>query len=66
MKFVGPWTVHDALFAAEKSTFAVTVHWTVHEREKKKKKKRKKTQNADGFKTQTYIQTSTKCQELNE
>ena len=27
----------------------------------KKKKKRTKTQNADGFKTQTCIQTSTKC-----
>ena len=33
MEFVGPWTVHDTLFAAEKSTFAVTVvgPWTVHD-----------------------------------
>ena len=43
MKFVGPWTVHNALFATEKSTFAVTVHWTVRE------KKKKKTQNTDGW-----------------
>ena len=52
MEFVGPWTVHNILFETEKSTFAVTVHWTVtafcKTREKKKKKKKKnQTQNAN-------------------
>ena len=50
---MGPWTVHNVLFETEKSTFAVTVHWTVtafcKTREKKKKKKKKKqTQKANG------------------
>ena len=46
MKFVGPWTVHNVLFETEKSTFAVTVHWTVTEipKTREKKKKRNKTQ----------------------
>ena len=53
MKFVGPWTVHNVLFETEKSTFAVTVHWTVtafcktRKKKKKKKKEKKQTQNAN-------------------
>ena len=49
MKFMGLWTVHICTVHDKKSTFAVTVHWTVtaipKTREKKKKKtKRNKTQ----------------------
>ena len=47
MKFVGPWTVHICTVHCRKSTFAVTVHWTVtailqNAWKPKKKKKRTK------------------------
>ena len=59
MEFVGPWTVHNVLFEAGKSTFAVTVHWTVTAfcQNAKEKKKKKKTQNADAKRS---IQTEAK------
>ena len=56
MKFVDPWTVHMYTVYGRKSTFAVTVHWTVTailqdvwKQKKKEKEKRNKTQleNAD-------------------
>ena len=63
MKFVGPWTVHNVLFETGKSTFAVTVHWTVtafcqNAKEKKKKKKKKE-------KRKTQTQNAVSKQRLN-
>ena len=63
MKFVDPWTVHMYTVYGRKSTFAVTVHWTVTAIlqdvwKQKKKEKEKKEQNA-AWKRRLGIQTHT-------
>lgn len=43
MKFVGPWTVHICTVHYRKSTFAVTVYWTVTALPKTRENQKKKT-----------------------
>ena len=63
MKFVGPWTVNIYTAHCRKSTFAVTVYWTVtansKTRENKKKKKKKKKEQKAAWKRRLGIQTHT-------